>query len=118
MKLLIKLMICFGALVITAYAFPAHVVTEGGVWTLVAAAVILWLFNLVVKPLLQALCLPVTLVTVGLFFFVVNAWMVGLTDAILPGLSIGGFWIRLFTAFLVSVGNGLLLSVRKTHMRV
>ena len=115
MKLLIKLMICFIALVITAYAFESHVIAEGGVWTLVAAAVILWLLNLIVKPLLQALCLPITLITVGLFFFVVNAWMVGLTDAILPGLSIEGFWIRLFTAFLISVGNALLLSARRAR---
>ena len=113
MKLLIKLIICFGALIITAYAFPSHVAAQGGIATLTAAAVILWLINLVLKPLLQALCLPVTLITMGLFFFVVNAWMVGITDAILPGLSIEGFWIRLFTAFLVSVGNALLLSCRK-----
>lgn len=115
MKLLIKLIICFGALIITAYAFPAHVVAQGGAATLAAAAVILWLINLVLKPLLQALCLPVTLITMGLFFFVVNAWMVGITDAILPGLSIEGFWVRLFTAFLVSVGNALLLSGRRAH---
>ncbi len=117
MKLLIKLMICFCALVITAYAFPSHVVAEGGVWTLIAAAAILWLLNLVVRPLLHALCLPITLVTVGLFFFVVNAWMVSLTDAILPGLFIDGFWLKLFVAFLVSIGNALLLSARKAHMR-
>ncbi len=116
MKLLIKLLICLGALVITAYAFPAQVAAEGGIWTLVAASVILWLCNLIVKPLLQALCLPITLVTAGLFFFVVNAWMVSLTDAILPGLMIGGFWLKLFTALLVSVGNALLLSARKARM--
>lgn len=116
MKLLIKLLICLGALLITAYAFPAHVVAQGGIWTLVAASVILWLCNLIVKPLLQALCLPITLVTAGLFFFVVNAWMVSLTDAILPGLIIGGFWLKLFTALLVSVGNALLLSARKARM--
>ncbi len=116
MKLLIKLTICFFALVITAYAFPAQVTVGGGVWTIVAGACILWLLNLVVKPLLQALCLPITLVTAGLFFFVVNAWMVSLTDAILPGLMIGGFWLKLFTALLVSVGNALLLSARKARM--
>lgn len=116
MKLLIKLMICFVALAVTAYAFPAHVVVEGGIWTLVAASAILWLCNLIGKPLLQAMCLPVTLITAGLFFFVINAWMVSLTDAILPGLMIGGFWLKLFTALLVSVGNALLLSARKARM--
>ncbi|HWR22237.1 MAG TPA: phage holin family protein [Feifaniaceae bacterium] len=116
MKLLVKLIICFGALAVTAYAFPAQVTAEGGVWTLIAAAAILWLLNLIVKPLLHALCLPVTLVTAGLFFFVVNAWMVSLADAILPGLHIEGFWLKLLAAFLVSVGNAALLSARKARM--
>ena len=115
MKLLVKLIICFGALAVTAYAFPAQVTAEGGVWTLVAAAAILWLLNLVVRPLIHVLCLPITLVTVGLFFFVINAWMVSLTDAILPGLFIEGFWLKLFAAFLISVGNALLFSTRKVR---
>ncbi|MEL7609990.1 MAG: phage holin family protein [Bacillota bacterium] len=110
MKLILKWLICFGALLAAQALFPAEV--SGGVWQFAVAALVLWLLNLLVRPLLQVLCLPVSMLTFGLFFFVVNTWMVSITDALLPFLRVDGFWLRLFVALLVSVGNAVLIGAR------
>ena len=59
---------------------------------------------------------PLSMLTFGLFFFIVNAWMVSITDALLPFLRVDGFWIRLFVALLVSIGNAVLIGAR--HRRI
>ena len=110
MKLILKWLICFGAFAAAAALFPGQMTS--GAWQLAVAALILWLLNLLVRPLLQVICLPATMITFGLFYFVINAWMVGLTDAMLPFLYVNGFWLRLFVAFLVSVGNAVLIGSR------
>ena len=107
MKLFTKWLICLGALFLTSVCFPARVSVYGGILTLAAAATILWLANLAVKPVLQVLALPITLVTFGIFSIVVNAGMVALTDFIIPIIKIRGFGICLFTAVVISIGNGL-----------
>lgn len=116
MKLLFKWIVCFLALLVAAYVFPAQV-SSSGMLALAAAAVVLWLLNLFVKPLLQLICLPATLLTFGLFSFVANAWMVGLTDAMLPMVQIDGFWIRLFVAILISLGNAAIMAVRARGLK-
>lgn len=116
MRIVLKWLACFLALVVTWWLFPGHVLAAGGIGTLALAALILFLVNLVVKPVMQLVSLPVTLLTAGLFFFVVNAWMVGLTDLLLPSLQIIGFWVKLFCALLVSVANSILVTSR--HARV
>jgi len=113
MRFILKWLACFLALIVTARLFPAHVAAADGLGTLALAALILCLVNLLVKPLMQLICLPVTLLTLGLFFFIVDAWMVGLADLILPPFQITGFWVRLFAALLVSAGNSLLSSGRR-----
>lgn len=115
MKLILKWLICLIALLMTAFIFPAHVSVSGGIFALAAGATVLWLLNLFIKPLLQLVCLPATILTLGLFFFVANAWMVGLMDAILPPVHFDGFWVRLFAALLVSLGNAVLIAARRTH---
>ena len=116
MKLFLKWLICLIALLLAAYIFPAHVSISGGIFALAVGATILWLLNLFIKPLLQLVCLPATILTLGLFFFIANAWMVGLMDVMLPSLHFEGFWIRLFAALLVSLGNAILIAARRTNI--
>lgn len=111
MKLVFKWLVCFLALLITAYVFPAHV-SAAGILAFAAGAVVLWLLNLFIKPLLQLLCLPATLLTFGLFTFVANAWMVSLMDALLPVVHFDGFLLHLFVALLISLGNAAIMAVR------
>ena len=88
-----------------------------GLLPALVAGVVLGLVNAVVKPLLIFFTLPVTLLTLGLFLFVVNAACLGLTAAVVPGFDIDGFWPALFGAFVVSVVswilNGLVLTRRE-----
>ena len=112
MRIFFKWLACFLALVVTQWFFPAHVIAANGIGTLALAALILFLVNLIVKPVMQLISLPITLLTLGLFFFVVNAWMVGLVDLMMPSLQLIGFWVKLFCALLVSIANSLLTTGR------
>jgi putative membrane protein len=72
-------------------------------WTLLLAAVLLGVCNAVVKPVLVILTLPITLLTLGLFLLVVNASMLALVAAVLPGFAISGFGAAVLGALIVSV---------------
>ncbi|WP_425804064.1 phage holin family protein [Desulfitobacterium sp. Sab5] len=69
------------------------------------AGIILALINMVIRPLLILLAIPLNLVTLGLFTLVINAWMIQLTSGLMPGFYVPGFKAALFTAILISLGN-------------
>ncbi len=71
--------------------------------TLILAALLLGVVNAIVKPIVVILTIPFTLLTLGLFLLVVNAAMLGLVAAFLPGFSISGFWSAFWAAIIVSV---------------
>jgi putative membrane protein len=73
-----------------------------GTGTLILAAFLLGIVNAVVRPLILILTLPLTLLTLGLFLFVVNAAMVGLVAALLDGFTISGFFSALLGSLIVS----------------
>ena len=75
--------------------------------TLILAALLLGIVNAIVRPLAILLTLPLTLITLGFFLLVVNAAMVGLVAAFLPGMSVQGFWAAFWTAIIVSVVSWL-----------
>jgi putative membrane protein len=116
MKLLIKWLICFGALAAAQALFPAQV--AGGAWQLAIAGLVLFAVNLLIRPLAQLICLPVTILTLGLCHFVVNACMVGLTDAMLPFIRMNSFWVWLVVAFVITLGNATLLYVLHKSQRM
>jgi putative membrane protein len=70
--------------------------------TVLVAALVLGLVNAVVRPVLLVLTLPLTLVTLGLFLFVLNALCLWLTSAVVPGFEVRGFWPAFGGALLVS----------------
>jgi putative membrane protein len=70
--------------------------------TVVVAALVLGVINAIVRPILLVLTLPLTLVTLGLFLFVLNALCLWLTSAIVPGFDVRGFWPAFWAALLVS----------------
>jgi putative membrane protein len=89
-----------------ASAIVPGVEIEGG-WTLVFAAFWLGIVNAVVRPLAVIFTLPLTLLTLGLFLFVVNAAMFGLTAALLEGFRVSGFFAAVFGAIVVSIVSWL-----------
>jgi putative membrane protein len=89
------------ALIAVAYLMPSISVSSFG--TALVAALVLGLINAVVRPVLVLLTLPVTILTLGLFIFVLNGllfWMVG---SWLEGFAVGGFWAGVFGAILFSL---------------
>jgi putative membrane protein len=77
-------------------------VTVDGPGTLLLAGVLLGIVNALVRPVMLLLTLPFLLVTLGLFLLVVNAAMLGLVAAFLPGMHIAGFWPAVWGALVVS----------------
>lgn len=78
-------------------------VTLQGTGSFILAAILLGLVNAVVRPIAFILTLPITIVTLGLFLFVLNAAMFGLVAAMLDNFVVGGFWSALFGAIIVSI---------------
>ena len=78
-----------------------------GVGTVLGAALLLGIFNAVVRPLLVILTLPITVVTLGLFLLVINAAMLGLVAWMFDDFTIAGFGSALLGAMVVSVTGWL-----------
>lgn len=78
-------------------------VAINGVGTFILAAVLLGIVNAIVRPIALLMTLPLTLLTLGLFLFVVNAAMFGLVAAMLDGFVVAGFWSAVFGSMVVSI---------------
>lgn len=74
-----------------------------GTGSFILAAVLLGLVNGFVRPIAFVLTLPLTIITLGLFLFVLNAAMFGLVAAMLDNFSVSGFWSAIFGAIIVSI---------------
>ena len=101
MKLLINWLLSATALLAVAYLYSGVVVSSFTA-ALIAAAV-LGALNMVVRPILVLLTLPVTLVTLGLFLFVVNALMFWAAASLVTGVSVMGFGAALIGSLIYSV---------------
>lgn len=81
-------------------------------WTLIWAAIVLGMVNAIVRPIAVVLTLPFTLLTLGLFLWVINAAMIGLAASFLDGFQIAGFGSALLGAILISltgwIGNAFI----------
>jgi putative membrane protein len=80
-------------------------VTLDGAWAYIIGAAVLAIANTIIKPLLALLTLPLILVTLGLFYLVINIAMVGLAEWIAPDFSIDGFWSYVGVVFIVWLVN-------------
>ena|SRR5215469_17260012 len=87
-------------------------------WTAIVFAVILAILNIFVKPLIILLTLPVTILTLGLFLFVINAIVVLLASRFVNGISIASFgWALLFSLLLSVVTSILDREIQKDRRR-
>jgi putative membrane protein len=77
-------------------------------WTLFIAAAVFTLINAWVKPVLTILSLPFIVVTLGLFYFLINVFMLYVTDWVVPDFEIRSFWWAVLGAIIVSLVNGLM----------
>lgn len=105
LTILARIFLIAFALLLAAYFIPGITVTEPA--TALVAALVLALLNLLVKPVLFILTLPITIVTLGLFTFVINAGLFWFAAYAIDGFSVAGFWSALFGSFIVSVVSSI-----------
>lgn len=101
MYLIISLLVNAIALIVTAYLVPGFHV--GSFQAAILAAIVLGVINTFIKPVLVILTAPLTFLTLGLFAFVVNAIVLKLASAVVPGLTIDGWWAAILGAIVLSV---------------
>ncbi|MEO7242439.1 MAG: phage holin family protein [Variovorax sp.] len=101
MRLILKWLLSALALLAVTYLYGGVQVQSFGS-ALIAAAVI-GLLNMIVRPVLVLLTLPVTVVTLGLFLFVINALMFWSAAGLLPGFHVNGFWAALLGSLIYSL---------------
>ncbi|MDP3083878.1 MAG: phage holin family protein [Rubrivivax sp.] len=101
MKLIVRWLLLAAALVLVAYLYSG--VSVAGFGSALIAAFVLGLMNTLVRPLLVLLTLPVTLLTLGLFLFVINALMFWATASVLEGFHVAGFGAALVGSLIYSL---------------
>jgi len=106
MKLLLVWLINAVALVAVAYLLPG--IAMASFTTALVAALVLGLLNAVIKPILILLTLPVTLLTLGLFIFVINGLLFWFVGSFVDGFVVSGFWWGMLGAIAYSVVSFLL----------
>ena len=74
-----------------------------GLGSLLVAALLFGLVNAIIRPVILLLTLPLTIVTLGLFILVVNALMLMLVAAVIPGFVLGGFWTAFWAAIFIAI---------------
>jgi len=111
MKIFIELFIKALAVFVTAYILSAGI-TVPTIWMSIVVAIVLGVLNTFLKPLLLLLTLPVNILSLGIFTFFVNAFIVMLASWIIPGFVVVSFWwAMLFSVILCVVSMFLNLLV-------
>ena len=104
-----------------AILFAAQVVPGveiSGAVAALGAGLVFGLINAIVRPILIVLTLPLTLLTLGLFLFVLNAFCFWLTSVLVKGFEVHGFWSAMFGSLIVSVVSWLVTAFLSDRGRV
>ena len=97
------------AVYLTAWLLPGIVVKS--FWSAMGISLIIGLLNVLVRPLLTLLTIPVTIVTLGLFLFVIDALIIMLAAKLLDGFIVNGFWWALIFSIIVTSVTNLLYRI-------
>ena len=106
MRILLVWLVNTLALIAVAYLMPS--ITVSSFTAALVAALVLGLVNAGIRPLLILLTLPVTIVTLGLFIFVINGLLFWFVGSFIEGFVVQGFWAGFFGAILFSIVSWIL----------
>jgi len=101
MKLIMRLAINVFALFVVEYLVPGFVLK--GFWTAVVAAVVIGIVNTFIKPILQFIALPISVLTLGIGAFLINVLLLWGTSRFVPGFYIAGFWTAVAASIVLSL---------------
>ena len=113
MKLIVRWLLLAAALLLVAHLYPGVTVKSFG--SALIAAFVLGLLNTLLRPILVLLTLPVTLITLGLFLFVINALMFYFAASMLDGFHVNGFTAALIGSLIYSL-CGMVIDVAMERM--
>jgi len=113
MNILINWVISALAVFTASYIFPG-IQVENFQAALIAALVI-GIFNAILKPILVFLTLPITLITLGLFTFVIQAFLIMLAARLVPGFSVDGFFWALVLSLVLTIINYFLKDLKPSN---
>ncbi len=106
MNFFLKILLSAVAVIIVSYLLPG--VSVDNFFVAIILAFVLALLNFIVKPILIVFTIPLTIMTLGLFLLIINALIILLADALVPGFYVNGFWWALIFSLLLSLTNSLL----------
>ena len=115
MRLLLRWLLSAAALMLIAYYLPG--ISVASFYTALIAALVLGLVNALIRPIILALTLPVNILTLGLFTFVINALLFWLVATVVKDFSVAGFWPAFWGALIMWV-VGWVVSGFFKHERV
>ena len=113
MKFIIQLCISSLAVMVSTYILPGVSIENDNFLTAVIVAAVLAFLNTVLKPIMIALTIPVTIFTLGLFLIVINAIIILLADKLVDGFHVNGFWSALLFSIVTSIITSILESVQR-----
>lgn len=113
MRMILNLVITALVLLLVAYVIPGFFISGFGIALLIA--LVLGLINITIKPIILLITLPVNIITLGLFSFVINALMLGLAAWVVPGFEINSFWSALGAAILLAILTPLIQGVAEPN---
>lgn len=109
MKFVIQIIVSALAVLISSYLLPGVEIDSATTALLVAA--VLSFLNTILKPIMVLLTIPITIISLGLFLFVINAFIILITAKLVDGFSVNGFWyaflFSLILSFITSILNGI-----------
>ena len=106
LKLIVHWLLVALSISLTAYLVPGVYIENYA--TALVAAVILGILNVLVWPILAILTLPITVLTLGLFLFVVNALVLKFGAALVPGFAIEGLWPAILGSTVLTIAGWLI----------
>lgn len=113
MRLIIGLVINALALLVTAKIVPGIHIDSGT--TLLVAAIVIAGVNTFIRPVVQLISLPLTILTLGIFALVVNALMLELAAWLVKGFIVDGFWAAFFGTIVLSITSTFLSAIAKPN---
>lgn len=113
MNILLRMLITAVLVMLISYLLQGSVAVDKFSTALIVA-IVLGLLNFFVKPLLVLFTLPITIVTLGLFYLVINAVIILLCDKLVDGFDVSSFWTALLFSILLSVSQSLVYKLTES----
>ena len=106
MVLMLKWLLMATSVMIAAYLISGVMINS--FFSALFVALFLGIVNILIRPVLILITLPINILTLGLFTFVINAILVLLASSVIKGFEVGGFWTAMFFSIVLSIVNYIL----------